>query len=431
MSTTLSSDGPSAPAPKVSPELEGRRRFAAVVLGARQHYAVARILQDAGLLATFFTDSYSGTWPVLSRVLATLPGVRGLPPIRRWLGRRHPALRPELVSGSEWLGLRYGWLRQQSGLFGDQVHVKGAAWLAARVARQGAGGAAVVWGLNSASLELFRWARGLGMKCVLEQVIAPASIHDEVLRREHGRWAGWTACRGLESRGMLGQREEQEWALADRIISCSGFVTDGLLSQGVPAAKCWLVPFGVDLDQFPLLPSPPDWPPERRLRVLFVGEVGLRKGAPYLLEALKNLGPGRVEGRLVGTLALNPSKVAEFSSVARLPGPVPRMDMNEHWRWADLLVLPSLCEGSALVSYEALASGLAVVATSSTGTLVRDGIDGTLVPSHDTGALTSVLARYQAEPGLLAAHRREAAAGRRRVGFDRYREDLLAALEGL
>jgi glycosyltransferase involved in cell wall biosynthesis len=55
--------------------------------------------------------------------------------------------------------------------------------------------------------------------------------------------------------------------------------------------------------------------------------------------------------------------------------------------WADVLVLPSICEGSATVTYEAMACGLPVVSTPNTGSLVRHGVDGFVVPIRDATAL--------------------------------------------
>jgi len=57
-------------------------------------------------------------------------------------------------------------------------------------------------------------------------------------------------------------------------------------------------------------------------------------------------------------------------------------------------VLPSLAEGSAGVIYEALASGFAVITTESAGSVVRDGIEGFIVPEGDPQALQIVLKNW-------------------------------------
>ena len=70
-------------------------------------------------------------------------------------------------------------------------------------------------------------------------------------------------------------------------------------------------------------------------------------------------------------------------------GRVPRLDISREYEVADVFVLPSLAEGSAEVTYEALASGIPVVTTAEAGSVVRDEIDGFLVPASDPVALAA------------------------------------------
>ena len=87
---------------------------------------------------------------------------------------------------------------------------------------------------------------------------------------------------------------------------CSSFVIEGLRHHQVPEAKCRLVPYGVSLDHYP--------PVERKqvssspkLCILFAGGE-LRKGTPYLLEALRLLNPPHIEAqvRRAGNVAIIP-----------------------------------------------------------------------------------------------------------------------------
>ena len=54
---------------------------------------------------------------------------------------------------------------------------------------------------------------------------------------------------------------------------------------------------------------------------------------------------------------------------------------------ADVFVFPSLFEGSAVVTYEALACGLPSVVTAAAGSVVRDGMEGFIVESRDVNTL--------------------------------------------
>jgi len=65
--------------------------------------------------------------------------------------------------------------------------------------------------------------------------------------------------------------------------------------------------------------------------------------------------------------------------------------MSDAFRTADIFALPSLAEGSAGVTYEALGCGLPVVTTFEAGSVVRDGIEGKIVPARDALALADAL----------------------------------------
>lgn len=83
-----------------------------------------------------------------------------------------------------------------------------------------------------------------------------------------------------------------------------------------------------------------------------------------------------------------------------------RKDISELLRGFDVFVLPSLAEGISNTILEAMASGLAVVATNVGGNpeLVVDGETGALVPRADARALAQALKRYAEDPALLARH---------------------------
>ena len=76
--------------------------------------------------------------------------------------------------------------------------------------------------------------------------------------------------------------------------------------------------------------------------------------------------------------------------------------MAAHYRWADVFVLPSICEGSAAVCYEALAYGLPVITTPNAGSVVRNGVDGYIVPIRDADAIACKLELLASDPRLLA-----------------------------
>ena len=108
--------------------------------------------------------------------------------------------------------------------------------------------------------------------------------------------------------------------------------------------------------------------------------------------------PGGLKGqatfRMVGPIGVSQSAEAELRRALDLTGPVPRLEVLKHYAWADVFFFPSMCEGSATVTYEALASGLPVVCTPNTGSVVRDGIDGFVVQIRHTAAMAAKLEKF-------------------------------------
>jgi D-inositol-3-phosphate glycosyltransferase len=89
-----------------------------------------------------------------------------------------------------------------------------------------------------------------------------------------------------------------------------------------------------------------------------------------------------------------------ISDVVQFAPPVPRADLPQWYRAADLVCVPSYSESFGLVALEAQACGTPVVATAVGGlrTAVADGISGVLVDGHDPRAWSSVISRLIQEP---------------------------------
>jgi glycosyltransferase involved in cell wall biosynthesis len=111
-------------------------------------------------------------------------------------------------------------------------------------------------------------------------------------------------------------------------------------------------------------------------------------------------------------------------------GRVGHPEVPAHMASADVFVFPSLFEGSAVVTYEALACGLPAVVTPEAGSVVRDGVEGLEVASRDVDALAAAMARLGEDPALRA--RMGAAARGRAMDFDwpRYHLAVVEAVAG-
>jgi glycosyltransferase involved in cell wall biosynthesis len=123
--------------------------------------------------------------------------------------------------------------------------------------------------------------------------------------------------------------------------------------------------------------------------------------------------------------------MAHLSKHVELRGIVPRAEMAAEYEWADVFLLPSICEGSATAVYEALAAGLPVVCTENAGSVVRDGIDGFIVPIRDGTAIAKAITTLADNVGMRAAMSESAVARAADFTVERYGKRLLSALSGL
>ena len=102
--------------------------------------------------------------------------------------------------------------------------------------------------------------------------------------------------------------------------------------------------------------------------------------------------------------------------------------MTEHYQWGDVFVLPSVCEGSATVIYEALGHGLPVITTPNAGSVVRDGLDGFIVPIRDAAAIVRCLDRLASDGELWREMSRNARQRSLQFTLRSYQERLLQVL---
>jgi glycosyltransferase involved in cell wall biosynthesis len=393
-------------------------------LGARMHYAVPRLLERSGLLERLFTDLCAAKgWP---RLLQLIPPALRPGGVQRLLGRDPKEIPARRITAFTSFGLEYA-RRYNRARTTDE---RNAAFLwsgrefARQVVARGFGAAKAVYVFNSAGLEILHAARQHGIKGIVEQTIAPRSVEWALLRDEAQRFPGWETPTAKDS--MMEDycaREAAEWAAADLVVCGSEFVREGIIGCGGSPDKCVVVPYGLECrTDLTAAARRRDGP----LRVLTVGAVGLRKGAPYVLDAARKLG-ARAEFRMAGAVQVLPEVERQLREHVQLTGVVPRTEVAAQYAWADVFLLPSLCEGSATSTYEAMFQGLPVICTPNTGSVVRDGLDGFIVPVRDGAAVAEKLALLADKPDVLAEMSERARQRSAAFTLERYGVRLIAA----
>lgn len=245
-----------------------------------------------------------------------------------------------------------------------------------KILGKGFGGARAVYAFKNAALDLMQAARGEGLYTFFEQISLPAVVQKEILDEECDRFPEWNSQRSeYNFYPIADRREKAEWECADVILCASEFTKKSVIRAGGPSVRCFVVPYGVD-GRFQVPPRKPHSGP---MRVLTVGSASLIKGAPYILAAAKAL-QGKAQFRIVGSINVSAKARARLEQLVELTGLVPRSEIMRHYAWADIFLFPSICDGFGMVLIEALSAGLPIITTPNTGVVIRDGIEGFIVP---------------------------------------------------
>ena len=231
-----------------------------------------------------------------------------------------------------------------------------------------------------------------------------------MLQEEHDRWKAPLDI--YDPRDT--EREERQYAQADCITVPSSFAARSFVEEGIPAEKLRVIPYGVRLDSF----HPAGEPSPETFEVLFVGQVSLRKGVPYLLQAFSELRHGRKRLRIAGPVFphMKPLLAKLPTEHVEIIGAVSREQLIQLFSSSHVMVLPSLEEGLALVQGEAMACGCPVIATPNTGSedLFSNGKQGFIVPPKNAAVIRDRLQQLADAPNLQKQMR---AAALQRVQF--------------
>ncbi len=200
--------------------------------------------------------------------------------------------------------------------------------------------------------------------------------------------------RGL---GLMEQRKLREYDLADILLVYSGFHRKSFEGAAFAPERIFESPLWVDpgLWYRDVTDYPGSLKPMKPLKLLFVGSISLRKGIPFLLDAVAQCGTA-VELTIVGTppLRSHPSLIAQSENVSYL-SPQSKTQLRNTYQMHDVLVLPSVCDSFGFVALEAMACGLPVIMTENCGAPAPDS--SWRVPAMDSRRLAERILYYAEE----------------------------------
>lgn len=348
-------------------------------LGAREHYAVPRALQRCGLLDRLITDLWTRR---VNRFHPELAGARVAAPN---LSALTFELKASLAHENGWklISQRNEWFQRQ----------------ALAELKRTANGNHTVFAYSYAAADIFKFARERGWRTVLGQ-IDPGPVEERIVA-------------GLQKTSEWQPAPKTYWnnwrdecSLADQIIVNSQWSKDALLGEGIPAEKIQIIPLAyessTDARSFQRL-YPRAFSAERPLRMLFLGQINLRKGVQHLLDAVQLLNREPVEFWFVGPTQISVPQDLRLHPQCRWFGTVPRVEVDSYYRDADVFILPTLSDGFGLTQLEAQSWKLPVIASRYCGEVVRDGFNGVLLDDVSGEAIANFLRQFLQTPSMLSA----------------------------
>ncbi|PYV52587.1 MAG: glycosyltransferase, partial [Acidobacteria bacterium] len=256
------------------------------------------------------------------------------------------------------------------------------------------------------ALEPFRHAKSQGWKTVLVQ-IDPGPEEERIVAEEVARvpelagdwqpapaeyWASW----------------RKECELADRIVVNSEWSRDALICSGVPREKVSIIPLAYETPDIGGQKSevgarlyPEGFTNERPMRLLFLGQVNLRKGVARLLEAARMLRDEPVEFWMVGPVQIANAETLTRDARTKWFGPVTRKQAAERYRAADIFILPTLSDGFAITQLEAQAYGLPVISSKFCGRVVQGARNGLILKEPSAACIAAAIRDCIADPTWL------------------------------
>ena len=319
------------------------------------HAALAHL--EAGRLEAFCVPWFPERWEL--NLLRAIPGLKNE---AERLNRRRfePLAGAPKVQGQigEWGRM----VRRKLG-GGEELSYEANDWLMRTMAKECARkSVTAVHSYEDCSLWQFEAAKRLGKECIYDMPIGYYGWWQKKEVELAKKYRDWLPPEGISSnRWVRPEQKKKEMELADVVITACTFARNTIREFFDKEVK--LAPYGIDL------PEQMGRKPRRDevFRVVYAGTASVRKGTPLLLKTWKKLGWKDAELVLAGSWQLAKPMERHLPAGVRHAGQLANAELMALFRDCDWLVLPSNFEGYGLVILEALAQGLPVMASTTTG----------------------------------------------------------------
>lgn len=326
--------------------------------------------------------------------------------------------------------MKWEWMiEHEIGCFSvDMVYKEQDRGVARRIRRKFTEDLCAVYAYEDGALETFKRAKNLGIKCIYDLPIAYWETGQKLMKEEAERLPEWACTLGggiCDSEEKL-DRKRKELELADVVVGPGSFVMDSLPSWA-KNKKQIISPFGSPALQNIRGQNIKRKDPNLPLRVLFVGSMGQRKGLGDLFQAMSLFNSKNIELVILGTLKA-PMKFyrGAYANFTYEPGR-PNNEVLKLMKSCDVLCLPSIVEGRALVMQEAMSQGLPLIITPNTGgeDLIIEGETGFLVPIRSPEAIAEKLEWLLSNRSLLPEMSQKAIEISQKYTWKKYGDDVV------
>lgn len=364
-------------------------------IGSREHYAVPRALSRHNALKLLMTDAWVRPGNPLGLLSAGLQT------------RFHPELSKEDVYGPAVRSIAFELRRRYSRAAGWQAVMARNIWFQRAALSKlsqipASESPPVLMSYSYAAAELFAFARRRGWRTVLGQ-IDPGPAEEDIVSELHeaspslgSSWA--RAPEAYWSQWRL------ECALADRIVVNSAWSRTALQNIGIPQDKIRVVPLAYEPSQGSgnfNRRYPSSFNSARPLRVLFLGQINLRKGILPLLDAVRLLSHEPIEFAFVGPIQISIPEDLRNSHQVSWHGPASRPATSQFYRDADVFLFPTFSDGFGLTQLEAQSWKLPVITTRFCGEVIEHGKNGWILQKITPQAIAESLRECLQHPGRL------------------------------
>lgn len=327
----------------------------------------------AGAKVTVFTASVNPGREVPAKTVTTL-SIKGRRLPARLLGSRRMAMIHDWIT-ARWLDRNHSQI--------DVIHA---------------------WPLGS--LETSKVAARHGIPLVLERPNAHTGFAYQVVEEECER-LGIELPEGFEHKfdSKVLAREEKEYSAASFLLCPSEFVARTFRDRGFPEEKFLRHRYGYEFMESAPSQLPAD--SARPLVAMFAGLCTPRKGLHHALQAWLDSG-AQEKGRFLICGDFVPGFREKLQSLLAHPSIEilgHRTDVQKIMSTADVFVLPSIEEGSALVTYEARGAGCVLAVSEASGAVCEHGVNGLVHQTGNVAQLASHIASLDRDRNLLASLR--------------------------